>query len=314
MRGSQYQSALVMYGQIRAINMRRVSATLLLGVCLCLVAAAVHSQYPADSADTEVFYPSGSLRIQAYLYKPAGDSPFPVVIYNHGSRAGRERRSVPFEYIGRLLTRAGYAVLVPERRGYGGSDGLTWSEEVGNDRGQRFIARLQAETDDVLAALDYLRTLPFADTKRIGIMGWSLGGIVTMFAVSRSTAFTAAIDQAGGALTWDGSAQVRSALIAAAEKGTTPALLLVAQNDRTTASIITLAEIFKKRGVPHRMVVYEPFTPQQAGGAITAPGHMVFSAQGTHVWERDVLEFLGRYLGATSMGAPSGAGPATSQP
>jgi dienelactone hydrolase len=124
------------------------------------VAAAAHSQPPTDSAYTEMFYPSGSLRIQAYLYKPHGEGPFPVVIYNHGSRAGRERHSVPFEYIGRLLTRAGYAVLVPERRGYGGSDGLTWSEEVGNDRGQRFIARLQAETDDVLAILDYLRTLP----------------------------------------------------------------------------------------------------------------------------------------------------------
>ncbi len=302
-----------MDGHIRAMTMRRVSATLLLSVCLCLVAVAAQSQSPADAAYTEVFYPSGSLRIQAYLYKPQGDGPFPVVIYNHGSRAGRERRAVPFEYIGKLLTRAGYAVLVPERRGYGGSDGPTWSEDVGNDRGQRFIARLQEETDDVLAAREYLRTLPFADPKRIGIMGWSLGGIVTMFAVSRSTTFAVAIDQAGAALTWDGSAQVRSALIAAAEKGMTPALLLVAQNDRTTASITTLADIFTKRGVPHRMVIYEPFTPPQAGGAAIAPGHLVFSAQGTQVWERDVLEFLGRYLGATSTETPSGADPAKSQ-
>jgi len=302
-----------MYGHIRALHMRRVLATGLLSVCLYLVAVAAQSQPPADSAYTEVFYPSGSRRIQAYLYKPNGDGPFPVVIYNHGSRPARERRSMPFEYIGRLLTRAGYVVLVPERRGYGGSDGSTWSEDVGNDRGQRFIARLQEETDDVLAALEYLRTLSFADPQRIGIMGWSLGGIVTMFAVSRSSAFAVAIDQAGAALTWDGSAQVRSALIAAAEHGTTPALLLVAQNDRTTASITTLAAIFKKRGVPHRMVIYEPFTPQQMGGAAIAPGHMVFSAQGMHVWERDVLEFLGRYLGVTATGLPNGADPAKLQ-
>jgi hypothetical protein len=87
---------------------------------------------------------------------------------------------------------------------------------------------------------------------------------------------------------------------------------LVAQNDRTTASINTLADIFKKRGVPHRMVIYAPFTPQQTGGPATAPGHMVFSAQGTNVWERDVLEFLGRYLGATSAETPGGAAPAKS--
>ena len=308
--------------QIRAMSMMGVSTTLLLGVCLCLVAAAAQSQSPADSAYTEVFYPSGSLRIHAYLYKPSGDGPFPVVIYNHGGRSGRPRRLEPNEYIGRLLTRAGYAVLVPERRGYGGSDGPTLSEDVGNDLGQRFVARVEAETDDVFAALDYVRTLPFADTKRIGIMGYSLGGIVTMFALSRSTTFAVAINQAGAAGAWDISAQLRSALIAAAEKATTPALLLVAQNDRTTASITTLGEIFKKRGVPHRMVVYEPYMPQQLGGAAavtvgiplnTAPGHLVFTAQGMHVWERDVLEFLARYLGAAPAGAPSGADPVKSQ-
>ena len=263
-----------------------------------------------------------SARIHAYLYKPNGDGPFPVVIYNHGARTARPRRPEPNEYIGKLLTQAGYVVLVPERRGYGSSNGPTFLEDVGFDWGQPFIARVEAETDDVFAALDYLRTLPFADTKRIGIMGYSLGGIVTMFAVSRSTTFAVAINQAGAAGAWNISTQLRSALIAAAEKGTTPALLLVAQNDRTTASITTMAEIFKKRGVPHRMVIYEPFTPPQAGGAATvtvgvpfnsAPGHLVFTAQGMHVWERDVLEFLACFLGAVFTGAPSGAAPAKSE-
>jgi dienelactone hydrolase len=280
--------------------------------------AAAQSQSPADSAYTEVFYPSGSLRIHAYLYKPSGDGPFPVVIYNHGARTGRPRRSEPNEYIGRLLTRAGYAVLVPERRGYGGSDGPTLAEAIGNDLEQRFVARMEAETDDVFAALDYVRTLPFADTKRIGIMGFSGGGIVTMFAIRRSTAFAVAINQAGAAGVWNISAEMRSALIAAAEKATTPALLHVAENDRTTDSITTLGEIFKKRGVPHRVIVYEPFTPQRADGAVavgfnTAPGHEVFRVQGMHVWEKDVIEFLARYLGSASTEAPSGADPAKSQ-
>jgi dienelactone hydrolase len=303
------------------MNMMRVSTALLLGVYMCLVAAVVHSQSPADSAYTEVFYPSGSLRIHAFLYKPNGDGPFPVVIYNHGARSGRPRRPEPNEYIGRLLTRAGYVVLIPERRGYGDSDGPTLSDDIGNDWGQRFVARVEAETDDVFAAVGYLRTLPFADNKRIGIMGYSLGGIVTMFAVNRSTTFAVAINQAGAAGAWNISAELRSALVAAGEKATTPTLLMVAQNDRTTDSITTLAEIFKKRGVPpHRMVIYEPFTPQPATGTVpvgipfnTAPGHLVFTAQGMHVWERDVIEFLARYLGAASTGAPSGAAPAKSQ-
>jgi dienelactone hydrolase len=196
---------------------------------------------------TEVFYPSGSLRIHAFLYKPKGDGPFPVVIYNHGERTGRPRRPVRNEHIGNLLTQAGYVVLVPERRGYVSSNGPMFSEDVGFDWGQRFIARVEAETDDVFAALDYLRTLPFADTKRIGIMGYSLGGIVTTFAISRSTTFAVAINQAGAAGAWNISADLRSALIATGERATTQALLQVAQNDRTTDSITTLAEIFKKR-------------------------------------------------------------------
>src|SRR5262249_19550502 len=119
--------------QIRPMNMMRVWTALLLGVCLCLLAAPGHSQFAANSAYTEVFYPSGNLRIHAFLYKPKGDGPFPVVIYNHGSRSGRPRRPEPNEYIGSLLTRAGYAVLIPERRGYGDSDGPTLAEAIGND-------------------------------------------------------------------------------------------------------------------------------------------------------------------------------------
>ncbi len=245
---------------------------------------------------TAVFYPSGSLRIQAYLYKPEGDGPFPAVIYNHGSRSGRERQSVPFEHIGRLLTSAGYVALVSERRGYGRSDGLTWPEDVGRKH-SRMVARLDEETDDVLAAVDFLRTQAFVDDKRLGVMGWSFGGIVTMFAVSRSSAFAVAVDQAGGALTWNGNPDVRAALTAAAQKSTTPTLLQVAENDRTTDSITTVAKILEKRGVPHRTVIYPPFTAGASPSFGTgAPGHMVFAERGVSVWSADVLEFLGRYL------------------
>src|SRR6266550_5224858 len=72
---------------------------------------------------TEVFYKSGDLKIQAYLYKPEGAGPFPVVIYNHGSRGGHEREERPFVYVGEMLTHRGYVVIVPERRGYGKADG-----------------------------------------------------------------------------------------------------------------------------------------------------------------------------------------------
>jgi dienelactone hydrolase len=280
-----------------ANTMIRGRSQFLLAVFLCIAPPVAEVQSEAGSTYSEVFYLSGNLRIQAYLYKADGDGPFPVVIYNHGSRDGREATPVPFQYIGKMFTHAGYVVLVPERRGYGKSDGSMWRRDVGNDP-SRLITRLQAEADDVLAAIDYLRTVPSADTNRIGIMGWSFGGIVTMLAASRSAAFAVAVDQAGGALAWDGNAYLRGALVAAAEKSVTPTLFMVAKNDRSTLSITILAEIFKTRDVPHRMIIYEPFTPDQ-GIRVAAPGHALFSEQGASVWESDLVQFLGRYLGAT---------------
>jgi carboxymethylenebutenolidase len=265
----------------------RIAAVLL--ACFAMAAGAESPEWQ------EVFYSSADLRIQAYLYRPQGDGPFPAVIYNHGSRPGRERVGAPFEFVGRALARAGYVVLVPERRGYGRSDGATWSEEVGNDHGRYFVERLEKETGDVVAALDYLRGLAFVDAGHIGVMGWSLGGIVTMFAIARTDGFAAAVNQAGGALSWDGNAQLRAALRTAAEKSSTPVLLLVAANDRTTASVTTLADILRKRGVAHRLVIYDAFA-RSGGDPRIAPGHAIFSAQGLANWEGDVLDFFGRYL------------------
>jgi dienelactone hydrolase len=198
--------------------------------------------------------------------------------------------------VGGLLTKRGFGVLVPERRGYGQSDGPTFQEEVGRDRGPSMIARLQAETGDVLAALDYLKTLPWVDQQRLGIMGWSFGGMVTLFATNRSDRFKAAVNQAGGALTWPISEAVRDALKDAARKTRTPLLLMVAKNDRTTESVTALAKILEERGAPHKLIVYDAFTPTPAAADDTAPGHALFSVQGYKVWQDDVTGFLAERL------------------
>jgi hypothetical protein len=87
---------------------------------------------------------------------------------------------------------------------------------------------------------------------------------------------------------------MRSALTEAAEKSTTPTLFMVAKNDRTTSSVTTLAEVFKKRNTPYSLVIYEPFSPAQPTKG--APGHALFSVQGAGLWEKDVIEFLGHQL------------------
>lgn len=255
--------------------------------------AGAHAQNGPKSY-TEVFYRSGSLRIQAYLYKPAGAGPFPAVIYNHGSRAENERRSVPWIRIARVYMDAGFAVLVPERRGYGTSDGPTFRDEVGRDVDLLFMHRLRDEADDVIAAAAYLKTVPLVDAGRIGVAGHSFGGIVTVLAAARSDAFKAAVDLAGGSLTWGRSPALRRALVDAVEHTHGPILLMVAKNDRTTDAITTLDEAMTAKGLPHEMKIYPPYTPPRHGSI--PDGHQLFMAPGAAIWGGDVTGFLRRYL------------------
>jgi dienelactone hydrolase len=189
-------------------------------------------QAPASTKFKNVEYKSGGLRIAAYLYDPEGVGRFPVVIYNHGSRAN-QRKSELFQYIGDLFSQNGYVVFIPERRGYGDSDGETFDEEIGSDTGENLVERLRAEATDVLNAIPFLETLPNVDTNRLNIMGWSFGGIVTLFAASKM-AFHAAIAQAPASLTWNRSVELQKALKEAARDMKSPIFLSVAKNDRTT--------------------------------------------------------------------------------
>ena len=241
---------------------------------------------------TEIFYKSGALRIQAYLYKPAGHGPFPLIVYNHGSRDGQERTEQPALFVARVFLPAGYAVLVPERRGYGKSEGKIFRQEVGSNLEQKLINRLQEETSDVLAGVDEVKNMPDIDTNRISIIGWSFGGIISLFAASRSDAFFAIVDQAGGSLTWNRSQALRLAMTSAARGIHIPLLCMDAENDATTESVNTICK--SSSGNETELKIYSPFTPTQNPFGV-APGHLIFSGQVVSIWGRDVVGFINKY-------------------
>ena len=241
------------------------------------------------------------------MYKPDGNGPFPLVIYNHGSRSGQEHVEIPWKGIAAILVPQGYAVLVPERRGYGKSDGPTYDEEVQGDRGDRMMKRFREEASDVLAGIDYLKQSErgpllqidratttsarnLIDFRRVAIMGWSHGGVVSLLTASERHEFVALVDQAGGALTWNSSTTLQRELPAAARKIKIPGLCMDAENDATTDAAKVVGEAIKNSGEWEKTIIYPPFTPTTNPSHI-APGHLIFG-QGVSIWQNDLLEFL----------------------
>ena len=188
---------------------------------------------------------------------------------------------------------AGYVVLVVERRGYGKSGGATFSEEVGAGRGAKYVSRLLAEAGDVAAGADYLEKQSFVDPRRVAVMGWSFGGIVTVLVASRRTDFRAAIDQAAGALSWRGSPDLQAALRQAAGQVRVPLLTMVAENDATTAAAKTIDSAVPGT-TPHRLIVYPAFHLRGRPGV--PEGHMLFSADGIAVWKDDAVAWLSQHM------------------
>jgi dienelactone hydrolase len=255
------------------------------------VAHALQAPASVTPPYSTIFYQSGPLRIEAYVYKPAGDGPFPLIVYNHGSRDGQDRVEQPAPFIGRVFTNAGYAVLVPERRGYGKSEGPMLREEIGVDLDQKLLSRLREEAGDVLAATESLKAEPFVDTARVGIMGWSFGGVASVFAARNNRAFFAVVDQAGGALTWARSRPLQTALREAAAQIPSPILCMDAENDATTDAVKNVCDAARARGVSADLRIYPPFQPTQ-NLANVAPGHLLFSGQGVSIWAKDVVTFF----------------------
>jgi len=128
---------------------------------------------------------SDGLKIPAYLFKALKPAPgaVPAVIYVHGSQHGRFR-SRSLKHVEALVQR-GYVVFAPD---YRSSSGYSQEFYEAADYGG-------LEIDDMLAARDFLVTLPQVDARRIAILGLSHGGYNSLMALIRAPGkFSAAVD------------------------------------------------------------------------------------------------------------------------
>ncbi len=125
--------------------------------------------------------PSGGVeQIPAYLVKPEGPGPFPAVVIMHDcSGLGPRSSGAPDRWARQFVSR-GYVVLMPDSfttRGYPAG--------VCTDASPRRIdVSPLRRVLDAHAALAYLRTLPYVDGRRVGVMGGSHGGTTTLATVA----------------------------------------------------------------------------------------------------------------------------------
>jgi dipeptidyl aminopeptidase/acylaminoacyl peptidase len=140
-----------------------------------------------------VEWDSDGMRVQGWLIAPkdvSGTVRYPLVVEAHGGPASVAHPGWPREFFSAVpLAAAGYYVFLPNPRGsYGQGEDFTRANVKDFGGG---------DLRDILAGIDKVLEIAPVDQKRIGLTGWSYGGFMTMFAVTQTDRFRAAVAGAG---------------------------------------------------------------------------------------------------------------------
>ena len=128
-------------------------------------------------------------RIPAWVYKPAGKGPFPVVVSIHGGPESQARPYFSSTYQ-MWLDKLGVAVVVPNVRGSAGYGKTYVSLDNGFNR--------EDSVKDIGALLDWIETEPDLDQDRVAVFGGSYGGYMVLASgVHYSERLKAAVDIVG---------------------------------------------------------------------------------------------------------------------
>jgi dienelactone hydrolase len=154
---------------------------------VCTPGVMAQSQFGAQGAEGQpnraqqwlVPTPDPKVAAHAVLYRPPGDGPFPLALIAHASTQNVLRRAqMPqpeYRALSGWLVARGYAVLVPERPGHGGTGGPYLEDQGGCDEANYSRAGY-ATADSISAALDYLRSESFIRPDGTVVVGHSAGG------------------------------------------------------------------------------------------------------------------------------------------
>jgi carboxymethylenebutenolidase len=253
-----------------------------------------------EYVDELVSFVSDGMTLHGFLWRPVGTGPFPAIVFNHGSEEDPESgRGVVKFYVDH-----GFVVLFPHRRGHGRSADVApymahlFDPNVPEDPA-KLTAELVAQSDDVMAAIQFIATQPEVDPKRVATIGCSFGGIETVLAAERGTGLVAAIDFAGAAMSWASDsthdmAPLRARLVQAARNAKVPVFFIQAENDFDTTPSTVLSRTMQEAGKPMQVHIFPPY------GVSHRDGHGFCGGMNDHpAWGDEVLTFLAENMPVT---------------
>ncbi|APG06674.1 peptidase S9 [Luteibacter rhizovicinus DSM 16549] len=214
--------------------------------------------------------------VQGWLLYPANYNPkkhYGMIVSIHGGPAAAVTPRWPGAgYGGAPLSALGYFVFMPNPRGSYGQ-GAAFVQANRKDFGY-------GDLRDVLAGVDSIEKTHPVDDKRLGLTGWSYGGFMTMFAVTQTHRFSAAVAGAGisnwqsyygqnlidqwmkpyfGASVYDDpGVYAKSSAINFIKEVRTPTLIVVGERDAETPAPQSFEfwHALRAQNVPTSLVVY----------------------------------------------------------
>lgn len=154
--------------------------------------AALVAELQLQPAEDIAFTSKDGTEVHGLLTRPVGyvqGQRYPTLLRLHGGPTAQDAHSFNFER--QIFAANGYIVVNVNYRGSAGR-GAKFQEAIFADWGN-------LEVQDVLAAADYVVAQGLADGNRLGIGGWSYGGVLTDYVIASDTRFKAAISGAGSA-------------------------------------------------------------------------------------------------------------------
>jgi len=133
----------------------------------------------------KITYLSDGLKIRGYMVKPKKTGKYPCIIYNRGGNRdfGFLTGADGAITMGQIA-KEGYVLIASQYRGNRGSEG---KEEFGGK-----------DVNDITILPEVLKEIEVADTRKIGMYGWSRGGMMTYIALTKTDKVKAAV--VGGAV------------------------------------------------------------------------------------------------------------------